>query len=58
MFKKMPRILDPDSLDPQDIGFLAQDPQKYADPRIRIQGAKYHSKTATKKIELLKKERI
>ena len=36
-------------LDPQDFGFLDPDPQKYADPRIRIQGAKYQPKTATKK---------
>ena len=58
---------DPESdpLDPQDFGFLDPDPQKYADPRIRIQGAKYQPKTATKKnliskpkSELLKKERI
>ena len=39
------------------------DPQKYKDPRIRIQGAKYQPKTAKKsfllfkpKCELLKKE--
>ena len=31
---------DPDPLDPQNFGFL--DPEKYADPWIRIQGAKYH----------------
>jgi len=30
--------LDPDPLDSQDLGFLDPDPQKYADPRIRIQG--------------------
>jgi hypothetical protein len=36
-------------LDPQDFGFLDPDPQKYADPRIRIQGAKYQPKTAKKK---------
>ena len=53
---------DPDPLDPQDFGFLVPDPQKYADPRIRIQGAKYQPKTATTKnllskpkSELLKK---
>ena len=41
-----------DSLDPQDFGFLDPDPdpQKYADLRIRIQGAKYQPKTAKKKI--------
>ena len=32
--------------DPQDFGFLDLDPQKYADPRIRIQGAKSHTKPA------------
>ena len=42
--------LDPDTdpLDPQDFGFLDMDPQKYADPRIRIQGVKYQPKTAKK----------
>ena len=35
-------------MDPQDFGFLDPDPQKYADPRIRIQGAKYQPKTANK----------
>ena len=42
--------LDPDTdpLDPQDFGFLDTDPQKYADPRIRIQGVKYQPKTAKK----------
>ena len=55
---------DPDPLDPQDFGFLDPDPQKYADPRIRIQGAKYQPKTAKKnllskpKSELFKKERL
>ena len=39
---------DPDSLDPQDFGFLDPEPQKYADPRIRIQGAKYQPKTEEK----------
>ena len=34
----------------QNFGFLDPDPQKYADPRIRIQGAKYQPKTAKKKI--------
>ena len=49
---------------PQDFGFLDPDPQKYADPRIGFQGAKYQPKTATKnllsnpKSELLKKERL
>ena len=41
-------VLDPDPLDPQDFGFLDPDPQKYADPRIRIHEAKYQPKTATK----------
>ena len=40
---------DPDPLDPQDFDFLDPDPQKYADPRIRIQEAKYQPKTAKKK---------
>ena len=35
-------------MDPQDFGFLDPDPQKYADPRIRIQGVKYQPKTAKK----------
>ena len=39
---------DPDPLDPQDFGFLDPYSQKYADPRIRIQGAKYQPKTAKK----------
>jgi len=43
---------DTDQLDPQDFGFLDPDPQKYTDPRIRIQGVKYQPKTA-KKIFLL-----
>ena len=60
--------LDPDPLDPQDFGFLDPDPhlQKYAFPRIRIQGATNQQKTATKKkfllsnpkFELLKKREI
>jgi len=52
-------------LDPEDFGFLDPDPQKYADPRIRIQGVKYQPKTAKKsfllqnpKSELLKNERL
>ena len=52
-------------MDPQDFGFLESDPQKFADPWIRIQGAKYQPKTAKKavlllksKSELLKKEII
>jgi len=52
-------------LDPKDFGFLDPDPQKYADPRIRIQGVKYQPKTAKKtflllkpKSELLKKREI
>ena len=46
---------DPDPLDPQDFGFLNPylDPQKYADPRIRIQGVKYQPKTAKKTFILL-----
>ena len=39
--------------DPQDFGILDLNPQKYADPRIRIQGVKYQPKTA-KKMLLLK----
>ena len=53
---------DPVPWDPQDFGFLDPDPQKYADPRIRIQGVKYQPKTAKNpfllpkpKSELLKK---
>ena len=42
-------------MDPQDFGFLDPDPQKYADPRIRIQGVKNHPKTAKKKTFLLLK---
>ena len=38
--------------DSQDFDFLDPDPQKYAYPRIRIQGAKYQAKTAKKKITL------
>ena len=41
-----------DPFDPQDFGFLESDPQKYANPRIRIQGAKYQPKTERKKITL------
>ena len=53
--------LDPYPLDSQKFGFLDPDLQKYADPRIRIQRAKYQPKTE-KKILLLnfknvKKER-
>ena len=36
--------LDPDPLVPQGFGILDSDPQKYADPRIRIQGGKYQPK--------------
>ena len=41
---------DPDALDPQDFGFLDTDPdpQKYEDPRIRIQEVKYQLKTTKK----------
>ena len=55
MLKKMLRILDPDPLDPQDFGFLAQDPQKYVDQDPR---GKIPFKNCNQKIELLKKERI
>ena len=41
---------DPDPLDPQDFGFLDLDPQKYADPRIRIQKGKILTKNCKKKI--------
>ena len=57
-------VLDPDPLDPKDFSFLNPDPQKYADPRIPIQGVKYQLKTATKKIILetqiltIEKERL
>ena len=46
MFIAQSRASDPDPLDPQDFGFLDPELQKYADPRIRIQGAKYQPKTA------------
>jgi len=38
------------------LAFLDKDPnlQKYADPRIRIQGAKYQPRTATKAFLLSK----
>jgi len=35
-------------MDMQDFGFLDPDPQKYANPRIRIQGVKYQPKNAKK----------
>ena len=39
-------------MDPHHFGFLDSDPQKNADPRIRIQGVKYLPKTAkTKKFK-------
>ena len=38
-------FLDSDPLYPHDFGFLDPDLQKYAGPRIRIQGAKYQPKT-------------
>jgi len=43
-------------LDPQDFGFLDPDPdpQKYADPRNRIQGVKYQPKIAKITLLLLK----
>ncbi len=44
---------DPDPLDPQDFNFLDPDPQKYADPQILIQWAKYQTKTAKNKTNLL-----
>ena len=40
---------DPDPLDTQDFGFLDPDPQKYADPRIQIQGVKYQPQPKTAK---------
>ena len=55
---------DPDPLNLHHIGFLdpdpCPDPEKYADPRIRIQGAKYQPKTGAKifsaqNLNLLKK---
>ena len=39
-------------LDPQDFGFLELDQEKYEDPRIRIQGAKYQLKTSKIKFNL------
>ena len=39
---------DPDSLDSQHFGFYDPDPQRYADPRIRILVAKYKPKLQTK----------
>ena len=39
---------DPDPLDPQDFGFLDPDPQKYANPLLRIQDAKYQQKLQKK----------
>jgi len=54
------RTISPSAYDPDPL-----DPQKYADPRIQIQGAKYQPKTAKKtvlllnpKSELLKKRDI
>ena len=50
-----PDPLDPQDFgypDPLDFGFPNPDPQKYADPRIRIQGKKYQPKTAKKKFTL------
>ena len=40
-------------MDPQDFGFLAPDPQKYAGPRIRIQGVKNQPKIVKKKTLIL-----
>jgi len=52
-------------LDPQDSGFLDPDPQKYADPPNRIQGAKISTKNckntdllSNPKSELLKKKSL
>ena len=44
-------LFETSPLDPEDFGFLDPnfDPQKYADPRIRIQGGNYQPKT--KKIQ-------
>jgi len=39
---------DPDPLDPQHFPFGFLDPDKYADSRIRIQGAKYQPETGDK----------
>ncbi len=39
---------DPDPLDPQDFGFLDPDPQKYADPWIRIKGVNINQKRQKK----------
>ena len=36
---------DPNPLDPEHYGFLDPDLQKYADPRIWIQGANYQLKS-------------
>ena len=55
---------DPDPLDSQDFGVLDPDLQKYAYPRIQIQGAKYHPKTVKKmfivkpQIWTIEKERL
>ena len=43
---------------PQDFGFLDPDLQKYADPQIRIQEAKYQPKVALKKIILKPKSEL
>ena len=39
---------DPDPLDPQDFGFLDQDPQKYADPKDPDPKGKISTKTTNK----------
>ena len=45
-------------MDPQGFGFLDPDPQKYADPRIRIKGVKYQNFFTPKtKIRTFEKKR-
>ena len=39
-------------MDSQGFGFLVLDPQKYVDPRIRIEVAKYQPRTGKKEILL------
>ena len=45
-FKHYNQCFGSGSGNPQDFGFLYPDPQNYAEPRIRIQGAKYQQKNA------------
>lgn len=49
--------MNPDPLDPQDVGFQDTDLHKYADSRIRIQGSflpteKYQKKIFTHKTQI------